>query len=482
MILKIKLLVLITVGSIAYGQNSGYGTITGNTAGQCWLSNGATAPASFQPCPGGAGAGNSVTNVTPVTANTASSTSDQQLMEISLGAGYFNSSKQPFLFDGAGVYTTQTAQTPTLTLKIKLCTVSGCGSGTVVTLISIVSTATIAAVSNNNWNLSVLGYTATTGTTGNLEIHGPLAVDLGALTTTADSIFVDTNTAVSSNIDLTAALFVDFTIAFSTNAVTPNTFTQRSGGVMPFAATSAPITSFSGDGSLISNSLSTGAVTATLATAGAHKFWMNNTGSTAAPGYQSAALADLPGTVVNASSPGVGIAHFAGSTQTVTSSAIVAADITNSTITGTQIASSIALAGSPTTTTQTACDNSTKVSTTAYAGLVCNTVETSGSPLTATAQTQTIWNNTASTYVVDLPTPTASGPLICLGNYTARTGVISFVPGTGITIVFKGVAGTSGSATGLVSGGAAGDYICVEGTSATVYTALGAGAGTWTNN
>ena len=50
----------------------------------------------------------------------------------------------------------------------------------------------------------------------------------------------------------------------------------------------------------------------------------------------------------------------------MTSSAIVAADITSGTITGTQIASSIALAGSPTTTTQSANDNSTKVATTAY--------------------------------------------------------------------------------------------------------------------
>ncbi len=47
-------------------------------------------------------------------------------------------------------------------------------------------------------------------------------------------------------------------------------------------------------------------------------------------------------------------------------SAIVASDITNATITGTQIVSSIALAGSPTTTTQSADDNSTKISTTAY--------------------------------------------------------------------------------------------------------------------
>lgn len=47
-------------------------------------------------------------------------------------------------------------------------------------------------------------------------------------------------------------------------------------------------------------------------------------------------------------------------------SAVVAADITNATITGTQIASSVALAGSPTTTTQSADDNSTKIATTAY--------------------------------------------------------------------------------------------------------------------
>jgi hypothetical protein len=41
-------------------------------------------------------------------------------------------------------------------------------------------------------------------------------------------------------------------------------------------------------------------------------------------------------TCVTSSSPGVGIAHFAGSTQAVTSSAVVAADITNATITHTQ--------------------------------------------------------------------------------------------------------------------------------------------------
>jgi hypothetical protein len=44
------------------------------------------------------------------------------------------------------------------------------------------------------------------------------------------------------------------------------------------------------------------------------------------------ALGSLASTVVNATSPGVGLCHFAGSTQTCTSSLLVNADITNATI------------------------------------------------------------------------------------------------------------------------------------------------------
>jgi hypothetical protein len=59
---------------------------------------------------------------------------------------------------------------------------------------------------------------------------------------------------------------------------------------------------------------------------------------------------------VNASSPGAGIAHFAGSTQTVTSSAVVDADVSFT---------APAIAGA-TATTQAVDNNSTKVATTAY--------------------------------------------------------------------------------------------------------------------
>lgn len=180
---------------------------------------------------------NAVTSTTPVTVN-ANSTSDQQLMELSLSAGYLNSLGRPFDFFGAGVYTTQAAQTPTLEFKIKLCTVSGCGSGTVISLVDITSGATTAASTNISWNLRALGVTAATGATGNLEIHGPATIDLGNVISTASTVYGDTNTAVSSNIDLTAALFVDFTIKFSTNAAGANTCTQREGVVSPGGSTS----------------------------------------------------------------------------------------------------------------------------------------------------------------------------------------------------------------------------------------------------
>ena len=51
-------------------------------------------------------------------------------------------------------------------------------------------------------------------------------------------------------------------------------------------------TSFTGDGTFATNSGSTGAVTLTLGNAGANKWWGNNTGSNAAPGYQSIGTQD----------------------------------------------------------------------------------------------------------------------------------------------------------------------------------------------
>jgi hypothetical protein len=138
--------------------------------------------------------------------------------------------------------------------------------------------------------------------------------------------------------------------------------------------------------------------------------------------------------------------------------------------------------GSSTATTQSACDNSTKIATTAYLSVTCATVETS-TTYSPSAQSELIFNNSGSTLAITLPTPSL-GLVKCLQEYHTATGAMSFIPPAGVTIYYKGIAGTAGSATGLVSGGVAGDQLCVEGTSTTTYEAVGPGATStaWTNH
>lgn len=197
---------------------------------------------------GGSASVPSVGNITPVTAN-ANSTSDQALQEVALPAGFLNTLKQQTILNSSGIFTIAVAQTPTLTFKAKLCTVSGCGSGTVVTLASIVTAATVAAT-NNPWNMTLSAGTSATGATGTLIVHGFAAVDIGALATAAESVYNDANTAVSSTIDLTAALFVDWTVTTSTGSA-GNTFTEQNAGAM--APGGSPVSSVFGQTGAVGN-------------------------------------------------------------------------------------------------------------------------------------------------------------------------------------------------------------------------------------
>lgn len=193
-------------------------------------STGATGPSG----PAAASASN-LSNLTPVTVS-ANTTNDQTLQEVSISAGYFNTLKAASILHGSGILTIGVAQTPTLEFKIKLCTVSGCGSGTVVTLADITSAATIANT-NNGWNINVVAATSVVGASGKFLVHGNpgLTVDIGALPGTAAPVYVDTNTAASAAIDLTAALFLDFTVATSAGSGT-NSFTQQIAEVLPQGA------------------------------------------------------------------------------------------------------------------------------------------------------------------------------------------------------------------------------------------------------
>jgi hypothetical protein len=104
--------------------------------------------------------------------------------------------------------------------------------------LSSITTSASQAATNNPWNLNIKVATVSSGASGTLIAHGPLAIDLGALSTAADSIFNDQNTAASSAINLTGALYVDFTVATSAGNA-GNSFTQQIGTFEPASAQGA---------------------------------------------------------------------------------------------------------------------------------------------------------------------------------------------------------------------------------------------------
>lgn len=167
-------------------------------------------------------------NVTPVTVN-ANTTADQNLMSCTIAANALNSANRVMQVQVFGAYSTPAASTSTITLKAKLCSVSGCGSGTVLTLFSATSTALAALQATNNpWNVIMVSTTQTAGASAAFESHGTMTLDLAALASASEAVFADNSTATIGTIDSTAQLFLQITIAFS-NASGSNSATQRQG-------------------------------------------------------------------------------------------------------------------------------------------------------------------------------------------------------------------------------------------------------------
>jgi hypothetical protein len=160
--------------------------------------------------------GFSYAKATAVTVN-ANVTTDQNLMAFSLAPGALNAIDKLIHVAGSGIYTTLTSA-PTVTLKVKLCTVSGCGSGTVITACSWTTQATTAAVTNS-WYIDNCDIgTISAGATGTVIGKGRADVQIGATAgVRAPEIDVETNNAASAAVDLTAALFVQISITFSVN-------------------------------------------------------------------------------------------------------------------------------------------------------------------------------------------------------------------------------------------------------------------------
>ena len=107
---------------------------------------------------------------------------EYELAQLSLPAGILNSAARIVRFYAAGNYSTGSGGTGalSLTFKLKLCTVSGCGSGTVLTLATWGGTGNTTASVTNAWKLDGEVATNTTGSSGNLLTHGMSFVQLGA--------------------------------------------------------------------------------------------------------------------------------------------------------------------------------------------------------------------------------------------------------------------------------------------------------------
>lgn len=195
--------------------------------------------------------------------------------------------------------------------------------------------------------------------------------------------------------------------------------------------------------------------------------------------------------VVQAVSPGAGVAHFAGSTQTVTSSAVTPGDATGNT-TG---SGNFVLVTSPTLVTP-ALGAATATSLLA-SGIVdgkAPVTVTTGTTATlgaATYQSGYTFNQeaTAGTGVTYTLPATATGLQYCVANSIVsgtgapNTGVLTVYPPASSYIIYKGVRNTigGGGTHGIASGGAAADAACFVAVDATDWVVY-AQSGTWTEN
>jgi hypothetical protein len=184
------------------------------------------------------GAGNSAftgvwncTSTTPVTV-TANVTTDQTLMACTIPAGTLNRVGRSLRIQTGSIYSTPAASTTAMTFKIKICSVSGCGSGNVLTAATITSGAlgTIQVTNNAIQTPAFMLTVQTAGAALAIEAHGCINIDLLASISGADSIYCDNNTTTQvgspSNIDSTAQNFLQITGAFTVSSAS-NSWSQR---------------------------------------------------------------------------------------------------------------------------------------------------------------------------------------------------------------------------------------------------------------
>ncbi len=155
-------------------------------------------------------------NTTAVQVSAASS-SDQNLQQLVEPAGTLNYIGKTTHIVAYGTVTSGASGNGTWTVKLKLCTVSGCGSGTALTLISVGPTGTQpVSVTNAPFHCEVFVTTTATGASGTVFPVGYCSTESTSATIQTDSpTWIAQTTASSSAIDLTGQLYWQVTLADS---------------------------------------------------------------------------------------------------------------------------------------------------------------------------------------------------------------------------------------------------------------------------
>jgi hypothetical protein len=134
-------------------------------------------------------------------------TTAQSLLSFIFGAGALNVTGRKIRVKGVLIYSTTIANVATISFAL---TLGG------VTLCTITTAATNTAASANlpihfEFELTV----ATLGATATIESHGRVDANIGTVAAAAGAVYLDTNVAVSSAVNLTAAATLGVTIAAS---------------------------------------------------------------------------------------------------------------------------------------------------------------------------------------------------------------------------------------------------------------------------
>jgi hypothetical protein len=135
-------------------------------------------------------------------------TTAQNLLSVTLNKGFLNRLARTLLVSGSIIYTSPGTTTPTISIAVKLGSVTLC----TITTAAISSTASTNMPIQFAFQLDV----AAIGASGTIEAHGQVSANLSANTAAAAiTTFLDTNTAPSSAVDLTTSLALAVTIASS---------------------------------------------------------------------------------------------------------------------------------------------------------------------------------------------------------------------------------------------------------------------------